>query len=1042
MVRKVTVRDFFREIRKTKSRFVSVALLAVLAVAFFSGLRSTKPDMLLTADRYFDDSSMYDIEILSTLGITDADVEAVSERDGVLSAEGTYQMDAIVSGQDEDLVIRIMTDSQSGMNQTELLSGRMVEAPDECVVEERLLELTGLSVGDRFPIEKLQEGFEDALQADALTIVGVVRTPLYLNKILRENSTMGSGNVSSFIVVMKSAVQMDAYTGMYVLVDDAPAVQTYSDAYDDIVAPVMDDLEFLAAEREEIRTDEIVGDAEVILNEHKEGLRRAKDDLADAQEAADAELGEAAAELEKARQEIADGYDALQASEDRLEQEKTDGYAQIMSALGELDSAQAELDRAYGAYEDSYTRYEERLAAWNALTDEEKQAMPELAAELEATGAELEATKAQLDQQQAALDAGYEEADGKLAALESETAAAEREIDAGYAQLEEAEAELKDGEAEYEQAKQEAEAKIADAEAEIAKAEAEIADAEAEIAAVRPAEWYVLGRDSNAGYADYREDADRIGALANIFPIIFFLVAILVSLTTMTRMVEEKRMEIGTLKALGYGKTTTTGKFVGYSAAATVTGALIGAAIGMRLMPWFIFQAYSIMYNLPDLETPVQVDTILLAAGAALVCTVGATVGACTATLRETPASLLRPKAPKAGKRVFLERVRPVWKRMSFFGKVSVRNLFRYKKRFIMTIVGIAGCTALIVTGFGLRDSIRDITSMQFDQIETFDLRAYLNHDATKDEKNALLEALENDPLIRDYLYIDSEAVDFKSDTASQGGYLIVPEDPGRLEDFISLRHRTDDAGIRLPDDGVVMTEKLAELLNLHVGDTFTIDSDGTVSARVADITENYIHHYIYMTPVYYEKVFGNSWDANVVLLDGADDTQQTSDAVSASLLNLNAVSYVPDFSVLISKIEQSMDSVDNVVLIILGGAALLAFVVLYNLMNINITERTRELATIKVLGFYDLEVSHYIVRENTTLTVIGIAFGLVGGKFMHQWLVRTVEIDMAMFVREVRPASYVLAAALTLLFAVMVHLIGHYQMRKISMVASLKTNE
>jgi putative ABC transport system permease protein len=361
--------------------------------------------------------------------------------------------------------------------------------------------------------------------------------------------------------------------------------------------------------------------------------------------------------------------------------------------------------------------------------------MPDQAAELEFAGAALEETKAQLDQQQATIDAGYEEANSNLAALKSKIAAAEQGLEDGYAELEEAEAALKDGKAEYEQAKEDAETEISDAEAEISDAEAEIADAEAEIAAVKPAEWYVLGRDSNSGYADYREDADRIGALANMFPIIFFLVAMLVSLTTMTRMVDEKRMEIGTLKALGYGKMTTTGKFVGYSAAATVNGALIGIAIGMKLMPWFIFQAYSIMYNLPYLETPVLLDTILLASVAALVCTVGATVAACEATLRETPASLLRPKAPKAGKRVFLERVRPVWKRMSFFGKVSVRNLFRYKKRLIMTIVGIAGCTALIVTGFGLRDSIRNITSMQFDQIEKFDLRAYLNDDATEMRK-------------------------------------------------------------------------------------------------------------------------------------------------------------------------------------------------------------------------------------------------------------------------------------------------------------------
>lgn len=1042
MVKRAAIKDFFREIKKTFSRFVSIILLVMLAVAFLSGLRSTKPDMLFTADKYFDDMNLYDIKLISNLGLTSDDVSAISKLDGVGTAEGAYQFDALVSSGDEEVVITISSLSEKGINGVEVIDGRLPTSSDECVVAGQFLVVMNLSIGDQFSIGETQEVFSDALPSNKLTIVGVIRSPLYISNAVRESSSLGSGSIVSYVMVDESAIHMDYYTSVYIAVENAEKELTSSDAYDDLVSQITENIASITDLREEIRYQEIVQEAEDILDGYRADLANAQKSIDEAKKTAEESLAAAWAEIVDGETQIRSGYQDLTSAENRLSTEKSSGYEQINQAYAALAASQTDLDTAWAEYEESKGEYDARQEEWNSLSDAEKLLMPQIADEIEETRKLLEKTWQQLTAAQTEIDQKYDEVDGNLEALKQEVAAAQRVIDDGYLELHKAEAALTDAKAEYQKGKDEAEAEIADGEKEIANAQAEIKDGEQEIAAIERCNWYVFNRGDNGGYSSYQQDSDRMGAIANLFPMIFFLVAMLVCLTTMTRMVEEKRIEIGTYKALGYNNVTTTGKFIGYSFLAAAFGIVSGFIFGMNFMPRFIFNAYSIMYDLPKLETPIYPDYIILSAGAALLCTVGATVFACAATLRETPASLLRARAPKPGKRVLLERVAPVWKRMSFFGKVSARNIFRFKKRLLMTVIGIGGCTALIVTGFGLRDSIVDITSTQFGDIFKYDIQAYLVADATQDQILELHSTLDSDEHVADYMFVRSDSYEIKSATGSSEALCFVPENFDDLSRIVSLRHRGDDTEVLLGNDGVIITEKLAEMLNVEKGDTVTIESDAIYTVKISDITENYIYNYVYMSPSLYEEIFEKEPTANQVLMISSDASAETKEMVSSALLKMDAVRYVPDYSAIVKNFDESMNSINSVVLIILAGAALLAFVVLFNLMNINMTERTRELATIKVLGFYDGEVTRYVIRENTVLTIIGIVLGLIGGKYMHSWLVRTVEIDMVMFIRDIKPLSYVLAAILTLLFAAIVNLIGHYRMKRINMVESLKTNE
>lgn len=571
----------------------------------------------------------------------------------------------------------------------------------------------------------------------------------------------------------------------------------------------------------------------------------------------------------------------------------------------------------------------------------------------------------------------------------------------------------------------------------------EVTDRIEDYASTQSGTWYIQDRSGNPGYSDYSENTDRIAAVGDVFPLIFFIVAALVCLTTMTRMVEEQRIEMGTMKALGYGGWQIAMKYAAYAMSACISGGVVGAIIGFKLFPYVIMKGYSIMYYLGKLETPYRADIAFMAIAAMAVCTAAATFSACYASLKEVPATLMRPKAPKAGRRVLLEKIPFIWKKLSFTSKVTVRNLFRYKKRFFMSVIGIAGSGALLVTAFGLNDSIFGIIEKQFGDIWQMDVQAYVYEAMPLADMQELLgKNPANDDFDSVMFCLDSQ-MECKNGGRSQSGvHLLGVESAGSMAGRINLHN--GGAPVTLDDSGVVVTAKLAETLSIKAGDEINMRTGGEDHLmRVIGVADNYVYHYVYITAAYYETVFGKAMQYNGFMGNLKDGlTDETMDAMSTQLLSDSRMYTVRTIESIYASVWDSLSILNYVVLVLILGSGMLTFVVMLNLTNINIGERMRELATLRVLGFYDKEMYAYIFRENNALSVIGAFVGLVFGKIMHLFVIRTCEVDMVMFVRSAKPLSYVYAFALTIVFSLIVNLLMRPKVRAIDMVESLKSAE
>ena len=1093
--------DAIREIRGTMNRYLSILVLAALAVAFLSGLRTAAPDMQYTADNYYDRTHLMDGYVLSTLGLTDGDLDALAASGGVGEVEGCRDLDAIAT----DRIVNVRSLPEK-LNLLEVKEGRLPQAADECVTESLLMVKLGLQVGDRLELA-LEEDNVDDLARTSYTIVGVVNSPLYVS-LDRGASSLGSGSVDAFVYVPGENFTFEHYTCAYFTGEGLAVLDTYGDEYEDKIDALVDSLDPLAQERSQLRYDELIGDAQ-------EELDDARKELEDAKAEAEQELADAWRELQDGRKELDDGWADYRDGEDTLARETADAQRELDDALADLRRGEADLADGRAEYEDGLAQYQYGLAQYKSGLAQYRDGLAqyeEAAAPLDRQKAQLDESweqyhaalkpyegtpqygmivsqmapqKAQLDAAQSQIDAAYEqlapvkaELDGVKKELDSaleELDNAKKELDDALAEMNQAEADIKDGwdeynkgvrelrdariegrqelddaleelndgEKEYADGLQEYEDGKKEADEEIADAQKKLDDAQEELDDVEECEWYVLSRFTNAGIVGYSQDSDRVSNLANVFPVIFFLVAALACLTSMTRMVEEQRTQIGALKAMGFSRLAISKKYIGYAFSASLVGGIVGLGLGCTLIPLVIANAFNIMYAIPPLEFKPQVELYVGAVLAAVACTTGAALWACLSTLMATPANLMRPRAPKAGKRVFLEYIRPLWRRLTFTWKVTMRNLFRYQRRFWMTVIGIGGCTALIVTGFGLHESIFAILDKQFDEIFLYDASVGLDKDAAPEDRAAVEDYLAGSPYLDRTLTGHQALLDVSNGGMAYDAYLRTISDLDTYRRFVDLRHRTDSAPVSLPDDGVIITEKLAELLEADVGDAITLDGDKRVEAVVADIVENYAYHYVYLSEACYQALFGTAPEDNVILLAYREDTSAAqSDAVSAELMALDAVTSYSYIATLRDSFTNSMVAIDYAVVIIITAAAALAFVVLYNLTNINITERTRELATLKVLGFFDKETTAYVYRENVFLTIFGIVLGLVLGRLLHAWLVLTVEVDLVMFGRTAPPYAYVLAAALTVAFSVMVNIAAHFKLKKVDMVESLKTVE
>lgn len=649
----------------------------------------------------------------------------------------------------------------------------------------------------------------------------------------------------------------------------------------------------------------------------------------------------------------------------------------------------------------------------------------------------------------AQIDDGQRQIDAAQALLQEK----EKALSAGKAEMEKGWDELIAGRSEYDRSVASAagmfddgEKKLKDGEKELIKAKQEIADAKAEIAKVENPKWYIQNRDEAlADFAGYGENADRMRAIGRVFPVLFFLVAALISLTTMTRMVEEQRVQIGTLKALGYSKFSIAKKYVYYALAATLGGSVVGVLIGEKILPYIIIYAYKIMYqHIPDILVPYHMSYAVQATVIAVACTLLATMFSCYKELASQPAELMRPASPKQGKRILLERIPFLWKRFNFTWKSSIRNLIRYKKRFFMTIFGIGGCMALMLVGFGLKDCIYEIADLQYEKVQFYDATAYMNDEPEEEDREKILNYLEQEHAVSGYIQARMQKLKVKSDSAEESLYLMTPESTERIEDFLSFHSRIGSEVYSLEKDQVILTEKMSQMLDVKVGDTIVIEDEdrGDKKVKIGAVCENYLGHYLYLSPDKYEELYGALPRYNSVIYSVKDGREDEIEKVGSRLLEYDDVLNVTYTSSLEGRLDDMLKSLNLVIVVLIISAGMLAFVVLYNLNNINITERQRELATLKVLGFYDMEVASYVYRENILLTFIGAVVGMGLGNILLKFIIVTVEVNEAMFGRQIYWPSYLYSFLLTVGFSMFVNWVMFYKLRRINMVESLKSVE
>lgn len=1168
------IKMILRTIKGSLGRYIAIVAIIALGSGFFAGLRVTTTAMIETADEFYSQYNFYDFRILSTLGFTEDDVDALSGLDGVSACEGAVYSDFLAKNLAGGDVVFKAHSMMDGINTLKLMAGRMPESDDECLLDYYYCKEEWLG----HELEVAEENDEDTLDLfvyDGYTVVGLVYSPYYLN-YERGTTTLGSGAVSAYVYIPRGGFDSEYLMELYVKMDASPTI--YSAEYDEAVDSIEDALTDAADERAGIRFMDIKSDAWVEVRDAEAELSDGWEDYYREKADTEAELDDAKQKLDDARVELDDGWDEYNDGVSELKDKISDGEAELNDAeakladalkeledgeteyaegKAELDDGEAEYAEGEKKYKDGLTDYSDGMSEYNKgraeyeagyaqyqgglqqyndalkqytdgkaaleynlqLTETALNALPAVEpgadgyveymtakatyeatiealnaqlqsleqskATLDATNATLTATKSELDSAAGQLHAawlqlssareeldyakdqlrisrikldsgadelktarkklddgwaeyydGVDEVNDGWAELNSEKSKAESKLKSALCDLEDGESEYSDGLSEYNDGVAEFDEKITDAKDELTDAGQEILDAKEDIYGLEEATVYVLGRSSNIGYACFKSDSQIVAGVARVFPLFFFLVAALICMTTMTRMVNVERTEIGVMKALGYGRFIIPLKYLCYAGSASILGCFIGLWMGSLVFPQVLWQAYTIMYGFADILFVFDWEFAIVCGFAYLVFTVGVTWLSCRGELREAPAELIRPKSPKAGKRVLLERIPFVWKHIGFLRKVSIRNIFRYKKRLFMMILGIGGCTALLLTGFGLDDSIQDFVGYQFDEISTYDASVVFTDPMDESMQNKFAD--ECGSSIANVAYLHYSSVDIDMNDLVKSSYLVATDNS--LEGFMDFHY--DGRTVEYPGDGeCIINYKVSELFNVTIGDGLTFrDSDmNYLTLKVTGIYDNYIYNYIYTTPASLSG-WGSGYEVKsaYLLFPEGEDIHSCS-AVVAGADNVASVTLNNDLR---ERVTNMLSSMDYIVALVIICAAALAFIVLYNLTNININERQREIATIKVLGFYRGETAAYVFRENRALTFAGALVGLPLGVLLHAYVMSQIQIDLMSFDVRIQPLSFLYAIVLTMVFGMIVNVIMRFRLDRIDMAESLKSVE
>lgn len=973
-------RTTLREIKQSFGRWFAIFAIVALGVGFFTGLKVTKQAMLATEYKYFKDQNMFDVNLISTLGFTKEDVTQIGKTEGVAKAAGGYELDVLCSnGKDNEYVLKAHSLTE-GINEPVLKCGRMPKEADECVIDSGFMngeEVLGTKI---CVSENNSEDTKDMLRYREYEIVGVVDSPYYTN-FERGTTSIGNGRVSGFFYLLEDTFDSDYYT--QILVKGNIDEKCYSDEYKNELDELKENLDKAVEERVQLRFGEIKQEA---LEEIADGEKELEDKKAEAE----TEFADVWKELEDARIQLEDG-----------EKQLSDGEEKLAAAKKQLASQKSQLE-----------------SQEQALLEAKAQCPYEFLPEY-----------AQIEQGLAQVEAGKQQ-----------IASGERTLEKNSSELESKKEELESGRKEYEDGVKEYEDSIAEYEKEIADAQADIDDAKQEVADLEEPDYYVLGRNTNIGYACFESDSDIVNGIANVFPVFFFLVAALVCMTTMNRMVEEQRTQIGVLKALGYSSGKIMSKYLFYSGSAASIGGIFGFFAGSIIFPTVIWSAYGMMYRMPGIILVFDGTYAVISLVVSLLCSMGTTYLTCKYELEENAASLIRPKAAKNGKRILLERIPFLWKRLKFLHKVSIRNLIRYKKRFFMMVIGISGCTALLTTGFGIRDSIIHIASEQYEKIQTFDVGVNFKDDCQGERRDAFLKSGEG--YLENVVFAMETTVDMEVNDKVKSVNLVSMDETQKIENCLSL-HTVKGEEIFYPKDGeAVVTNKLAEKYDLTVGSVITLrDEDMNImEVKVSGISENFVYNYVFISNTTYHQQMKKNAESNTAYVNIYENMDIHEAAAEISDMdNVTAVSVNEDVK---ERFTGMMSSLNYVIILIVISAGLLAFIVLYNLTNINITERIREIATIKVLGFYPGETASYVFRENVILTAIGGLVGLILGYFLHAFVMARIDIDMVSFDVQILPKSYLFSFLLTFVFAGIVNGVMYFKLEKINMAESLKSVE
>lgn len=1074
------LKDIFREIKISLGRFLSILCIVAIGVAFFAGIKASAPDMKNSADTYFDKYNVQDIQVYSTIGLTKKDVAAINKIKGVKSVQPSFSMDTLSQIDSTQMVIKVISYGiDQKMNKIRVVEGRMPERENECLVEASSAtnKLYGtFHIGDTI---KLQSGTDEALSKSLkhtkYKIVGTCYNPNYLS-YEKGSSNIGSGTVNSFIYIQNTNVLKDYYTEVDVCVKGAKDLDCYSDEYFDVVDPVLKKIKKISNKQIDARIQSYQSELDEKKQEATDKFKDAENQFNDAQNKIDSGLSEIQSnelKLQNSKDQINQGWNEyyanlqlldniptlqnaiaqIEESEKKLpellsQKEQVENGLQQINAEGDLNTKRTLIQNAIDFIDIALKKLENYPDSSDAETiriklNEKKELLQgqlSLIDQAIAKKAELEAILPQIQSGIEQIQAGV----AKKAELQSQLNQllnAKNELNNAYVSLINGQAQYEDGVSKIEDAKNELNKSIeqltlSKAEFNIQKHDAlrELSDAQLEIDKME-GKWIVLDRNSHYSYRDYGACADRMDGIAKVFPVFFFLVAALVCMTTMTRMVDEQRNEMGTLKALGYSKLQIASKYIIYALIASILGSILGCSLGMYLFPTVIFNAWNTLYNIDQIKFLFQPGLILLASGSVTGITLLATLYSIYSELIEMPSQLMRPKAAKAGKKIFLERISFIWKRLSFLQKVTARNIFRYKKRFFMTIIGIAGCSALLVAGFGINDSISDIVNQQYNVIYHYDATV----SAKTSEITSQIKSLKG---VKDVYEEDHLAVTTKIENKDISTTVHIISNDKKFKDFCTLFNGNKE--FDLDDSSVLISQKMATKLNKKAGDTIKIKdaNNKVIKAKIKGVFTNYVGHHIYASESLYKSWNTNAKTTHIYLIKSKKTTKKFERNLGNKIMNIDGVQSVTFYSSLQKNFKDMIKSISYIVVVLVISAACLAFVVLYNLSNVNISERKREIATIKVLGFTRKEVDAYINRETILLTILGSLIGLGIGIGLHHLIMNLAEMDDIMFGRTINSISYVISFVMTIGFNAIINLCMHKKLNNIQMVESLKAVE